>query len=93
MDRTVSAAWSAGISIIHAPSGTIGEYKDSPARHRILEASPIEPTESKHADPSLLIDASDEGSDTGEKEMRQPWRSQHPKIQIDADRDVISDDG
>jgi nicotinamidase-related amidase len=93
MDRTVSAARSAGISIIHAPSGTIGEYKDSPARHRILEASPVEPTESEYADPSLPVDDSDEGSDTGETEMCQPWRSQHPGIQIDPDLDVISDNG
>jgi nicotinamidase-related amidase len=93
MEETVSLARSSGISIIHAPSGTIDEYKDSPARHRILEASPVEPTESEHADPPLPIDASDEGSDTGETEMRQPWRSQHPGIRIDEKQDVISDNG
>lgn len=93
MNDTVSAARSAGISIIHAPSGTIDTYKDSPARSRILDAPPVEPTEAEHADPPLPIDASDDGSDTGETEMHRAWRSQHPGIRIDAERDVISDDG
>ena len=46
MNRMVSAARETGVSIIHAPSGTMSFYDDTPQRHRAMEAplteSPIE---------------------------------------------------
>jgi hypothetical protein len=47
----------------------------------------------EHDDPPLPIDDSDGGSDTGERPWHKAWSRQHPEIEIDADRDVISDDG
>ncbi len=38
MNRTVLAARDAGVSIIHAPSGTMDFYKEAPQRHRAIEA-------------------------------------------------------
>ena len=38
MNRTVSAARGAGVSIIHAPSGTMDFYEETPQRHRAIEA-------------------------------------------------------
>ncbi|MEC8932261.1 MAG: hypothetical protein VYB08_12630, partial [Candidatus Latescibacterota bacterium] len=44
-------------------------------------------------DPPLPIDASDHGSDTGETEPGPKWARQHAGIDIDGERDLISDDG
>lgn len=93
MNKTVEVAREAGIAIIHAPSGTLDTYEETSARRRILEVSPATPEELEHEDPPLPIDASDHGSDTGETETHRPWKSQHPGIRIDQDRDVISDNG
>ena len=93
MNQIVEATRRAGIVIIHAPSGTLDTYEETPARRRILEAPRATPVELEHEDPPLPIDASDHGSDTGETETHQPWASQHAGIRVDQDRDVISDDG
>ncbi len=44
-------------------------------------------------DPPLPIDDSDEGSDTGELEATRVWTRQHAAIDIDDERDLISDSG
>jgi nicotinamidase-related amidase len=93
MSQMVEAARSAGITIIHAPSGTIEGYAGSEARKRILEVPPVEPGELEHDAPPLPIDASDDGSDTGETETHRAWSAQHAGIRIDDDLDVISDSG
>lgn len=93
MAQTVETARSTGVTIIHAPSGTMDRYADTAARQRILEIPPAEPKEREHEDPPLPIDASDDGSDTGETETHRAWSSQHAGIRIDDDLDVISDDG
>ncbi len=43
--------------------------------------------------PPLPIDDSDGGSDTGELEIHYPWTCQHAAIEIDDERDLISDNG
>jgi nicotinamidase-related amidase len=94
MNRVIQAARERGVHIIHAPSDTMGAYEGAPARQRMLEVVPAEPpAEVEHADPPLPIDDSDGGSDTGETTGHRPWTRQHPLIEIDQARDVISDHG
>lgn len=94
MNTVVSAARRRGVHIIHAPSEVMEYYADSPARQRILNAPVVSmPPPQDHADPTLPIDDSDEGSDTGEAQPRQVWQRQHPGLEIDTERDVISDNG
>jgi nicotinamidase-related amidase len=94
MNQTVMAARDAGVTIIHAPSETMEFYKDSPARKRMQEApaAPM-PEAKKRQAPGLPVDASDQGSDTGEKSWYKAWSRQHPAIEIDESRDGISDNG
>ena len=94
MNETVKAARAAGVAIIHAPSETMEFYKDSPARKRVQEApaAPM-PELKKRQAPGLPVDASDQGTDTGEKSWHKAWTRQHPGIEIDEGRDGISDNG
>ncbi len=94
MNAVIGAARARGVQIIHAPSDTMPFYAGVPARERIqsiLRVVPPEPLE--HLDPPLPIDDSDGGSDTGETPWYKAWTRQHPAIEIDQARDVISDDG
>lgn len=94
MNQVVVAGRHRGVQIIHAPSDTIGFYAGTPARQRILQMPRIEPPAPlEHEDPPLPIDASDGGSDTGEAPWYKAWTRQHPAIEIDQERDVISDNG
>ena len=94
MNETVKAARAAGITVIHAPSETMDFYKDSPARKRMMDAPAAAMPEPKTRDvPPLPVDASDQGSDTGEKSWFKAWSRQHPAIEIDESRDGISDQG
>lgn len=94
MNEVVQATRENGVQIIHAPSGTMDHYCDTPSRQRILTIAPVNPPEEiEHADPPLPIDDSDQGSDTGEAAPVAAWRQQHGSIEIDHGRDVISDDG
>jgi len=83
-----------GVHIVHAPSDTMPFYADAPARKRVLDAPAVEPPPPiERADPPLPIDDSDGGSDTGEKPWFKAWSRQHPAIEIDQERDAISDNG
>jgi nicotinamidase-related amidase len=94
MNQTVKAARAAGVTIIHAPSETMDFYKDSPARKRMQEApATAMPAAKKRDAPPLPVDASDQGSDTGEKSWFKAWSRQHPAIEIDESRDGVSDNG
>jgi nicotinamidase-related amidase len=94
MNRVVQAARARGVHIIHAPSDTLDFYAGTPARQRMVETPRVVPPEPiEHPDPPLPIDDSDGGSDTGEKPWFKAWSRQHPAIEIDHDRDGISDDG
>ena len=95
MNRVVEAARGAGVTIIHAPSGTMPFYAGTPARQRLLDAPAVEPPAPiEHDDPPLPIDDSDRGSDTDDEPSQpRPWTRQHPGIDIDQGRDGVSDDG
>jgi nicotinamidase-related amidase len=94
MNDVVQAARNKGLLVIHAPSDTMDVYTGTAARQRALDAPRVAlPPEIEHADPALPIDASDGGSDTGETPWHKAWRRQHPAIQIDQDRDLITDSG
>jgi nicotinamidase-related amidase len=94
MNEVVKAARARGVTIVHAPSDTMDFYKDHPARRRVLAAPRVTmPPEAPHADPPQPVDASDGGSDTGEKPWYKAWSRQHPGIEIDPARDGISDNG
>ena len=94
MNTVLAAARTKGATIIHAPSETMAFYADHPARQRILAFHAIPPPSDRdHATPPLPVDASDQGSDTGETQTYKAWSRQHPAVVIDADRDLISDKG
>ena len=94
MNQVVRAARSRGVLMVHAPSDTMDFYAGTPARQRVLAAPPVEPPpEQPHDQPPLPIDASDVGCDTPPDEPHKAWTSQHPAIEIDQDRDAISDNG
>jgi nicotinamidase-related amidase len=94
MNKVLDTARAAGVHIIHAPSNVVDNYKDTPARRRILNVPAVPPPQLlEHPDPPLPIDNSDEGSDTGETEAKRVWSKQHAAITIDQSRDVISDSG
>jgi len=62
---------------------------------RVASSSPAvtPPTPIEHDNPPLPIDASDEGSDTGELQSYKAWHRQHAALEIDQNQDVISDNG
>ena len=94
MNATLKIARALGSNIIHAPSETMAYYAGSPARERALSVPAISaPVEIEHKDYALPIDDTDGGSDTGETVPTPIWTCQHPVIQIDQEKDFISDDG
>ena len=94
MNAVIKAARAKGVTIVHCPSETMPFYKDHPARKRMMEAPHAQmPRESTHDDPPQPVDSSDGGSDTGEKPWYQAWTRQHAGIEINEERDGISDDG
>lgn len=94
MNEVLSAARQRGALIIHAPSDTLDFYEEAPARLRMLALPPLDPpNNTPMPDPPLPIDDSDEGSDTGEPEAKRVWTRQHAAIDIDDERDLISDSG
>ena len=94
MDQVVKAVRNAGGLIVHAPSDTMDFYAASPARHRALAAPQVEPPpDCERPDPPLPVDASDNGSDTGETQTQKAWHRQHAAIEIDEQLDIISDEG
>jgi len=94
MNAVVRAARDMGVQIVHAPSETMDFYADHPGRQRVLAAPTIElPPVRNLPEPPLPIDASDGGDDTGGGPGYKAWSRQHPAIEIDSERDVISDNG
>jgi nicotinamidase-related amidase len=93
MNRVIQKARARGVRIVHAPSETMDFYAQTAARQRMVAMPRVVPPEPlPHADPPLPIDASDGGSDTGERGEYKAWSRQHPAIEI-GDEDGISDDG
>lgn len=94
MNIMLHTARDQGVSIIHAPSEVMDFYHGHPARLRIANLEPVAlPDDLEHDDPPLPIDDSDGGSDTGETGWYKAWTRQHAAIDVDPDRDVISDMG
>jgi nicotinamidase-related amidase len=94
MNQVIAQARSVGVKIIHAPSETMHYYAHTPARLRMLEVPDcVMPPLIEHVDPPLPVDASDNGSDTGETDWYKAWSRQHPVIEIDQTQDGISDSG
>lgn len=90
----MAAARAKGVQIVHAPSDTMDFYADSTARRRVGEAPLLEPpADADRPDPALPIDASDDGSDTPDDVPQRAWTRQHPAIEIDEGRDIVSDRG
>lgn len=93
MNEVTAALRERGVQVIHAPSGTMDFYADTPYRRRMTAAPTVEPpTPLDLSDPSLPIDDSDGGCDTAESKPHQAWSRQHAGIEITG-HDGISDDG
>ncbi|MEX2118728.1 MAG: hypothetical protein WD847_03885 [Pirellulales bacterium] len=92
MAPIIDQARSTGVRIIHSPSDTMGFYKDSPARKRLLAVELLQAEKNLDlTDPPLPIDDSDGGCDTPDS-FFQAWTRQHPAIRV-ADTDVVGDRG
>ena len=84
MNQVLAAARAKGVQIIHAPSDTMHFYEGSAARRRVQDAPPVAPPEPQEREvPPLPLDASDEGSDTGETKTHRAWSRQHAALEID----------
>jgi putative membrane-bound dehydrogenase-like protein len=93
MNNVLKAVRTAGVTIIHAPSETMAFYADHAARKRAKAVQRINlPPLADHDDPPMPVDASDGGSDTGEKPWYRAWTRQHSALEIDGDRDYVTDD-
>ena len=80
--------------ILHAPSDTMDYYARNPARLRLRDSPRVEtPPLLDLPDPPHPLDDSDGGCDSGELPWHRAWTRQHPGIEIDPDRDGISDCG
>jgi nicotinamidase-related amidase len=107
MQQLTAALRQKGALIVHAPSDTrdfLELYGETPARRRVLDCPPIAPPQNlDHDDPPLPVDQSDPCCDTRPDEQhpypwpkewrRPPATRQHPAIEIDHGRDVISYQG
>ena len=104
MNKVVCTASDKGVLIVHAPSGTIGHYKDHPAR-KIAQSAPKAANvpkdisgwcrwfNEKEKKTGYPIDHSDGGCDCQPKcKQGSPWRKQIESIDI-RDQDAISDSG
>jgi nicotinamidase-related amidase len=93
IDELLKKARSRGVMIIHSPSDTMSFYEGHPARQRLLDTPSVPlPNPKERPDPPSPVDCSDGGTDTGETDMQWIWTRQTPVIEIDPERDVISDD-
>ena len=100
MNRVLAAAREAGVSVIHAPSGTMDFYAGTPQRERLITAPHVEPpvpiAKWCDLDPlsegPLPIRDEDPCDDEAVRERKRFYSRQHPDIVIAAS-DGISDDG
>ncbi len=93
MEAVLEAGRAAGILVIHAPSDTMGFYKDYPQRRAMLAVPAVTPPAGLGlVSPALPIDDSDRGCDTPGGTEHQVWTRENPALSIKPD-DVISDNG
>ena len=84
---------SAGVLIVHAPSETVGAYRDGEARARVPDCAQAQAV--RHLElPPLPVTCDNGGSDTDDEYPPDTavWTRQHPAIWIDEGVDGISDD-
>jgi nicotinamidase-related amidase len=109
VNAVASRARDAGVLVIHCPSTCVDFYKDSPARRRAIDAPSAKPsaplaTEERWGtawdypdeprEPPMPIDDWDMGCDCEEKcTIAGPWTRQIAAIDIDDQRDAITDNG
>jgi nicotinamidase-related amidase len=94
MNTVLKSTRALGMQIIHAPSGTMEFYADTAARKRCASAQRIVPPKPlEFLETPLPVDASDGGSDTGESPWYKAWTRQIAAIEIDQEKDGISDNG
>jgi nicotinamidase-related amidase len=101
MNRVISKAREHGVMIIHAPSGTLDFYKDTPYRKRMQQAKPASPPfpvtgwcaldPTKEA-PLPIVDAKQPCDDPVVGERVRRFSRQHPALDI-IGYDGISDSG
>ena len=84
-----------GMTIVHCPSDCMGFYADHAARKRTLALPPAElPKLRDVSNPPLPIDDSDGGcDDLPQPKTYRAWKRQHAAIEIDAEKDFITDNG
>jgi len=100
MNRTVSAARERGVMIIHAPSGTMDVYADTPYRRRMQQARPVEPPVpiagwcylDPDREPPLPLDVTNPCDDPTPPEQVRLYTRENPALDIAA-FDGVSDDG
>ena len=93
MEPVLETCRAAGILVVHAPSDTMGFYKDYPQRRVMQLVTPVTPPASLDLNsPALPIDDSDGGCDTPGNTEHQAWTRENPLLSIKAN-DVISDNG
>lgn len=100
MNRTVSAARERGVMVIHAPSGTMDVYADTPFRRRMQQAKPVEPPVpiagwcyvDPDREPPLPLDVTNPCDDPIPPEQVRRYTREHPALDIVA-FDGVSDDG
>jgi hypothetical protein len=106
MQQVAMAMRQRGALIVHAPSDTRDYealYGSTPARRRVLDVPRVEPPENRdHDEPPLPVDQTDPCDTCPDEEHPFPWPAdrrrppatrQHPAIEIDHGRDVISYQG
>ena len=92
INTVLEAARGKAVQIVHAPSGTMDFYIDTPQRRRMEFAPKVDPPEPLDiSDPPLPIDDSDGGCPDDEVQYS-AWTRQSPHIEI-GEFDGISDDG
>lgn len=109
MNDFIARARTAGVLVVHCPSTCVDFYKGSPARRRAQDAPyakpPVElaseqrwgtawdyPDEPR--EPPMPIDDWDMGCDCDVKcKIAGPWKRQIAAIEIDGERDVMTDNG
>ena len=100
MNRAVSAARERGVMIIHAPSGTMDVYADTPYRRRMRQARPVEPPVpiagwcylDPDREPPLPLDVTNPCDDPMPPEQVRLYTRENPALDITA-FDGVSDDG
>jgi nicotinamidase-related amidase len=101
MNAVISAARAAGVLIVHAPSGTMGYYRDTPQRKRMQLAPAVEPPTKierwcyldPKSEPAMPVETEKCACDDPMPRPAVKWFSrQHPGLTV-MGYDAISDDG